>query len=120
MERTTNEDIILKACKKASKKNPLTKERMTHLTGLPERQNRRIIEKLRDKGERIINNGDGYWYATNKQFAEWLPQYVKGAKTIFRRVAAMNRHTEGQIKMDEWEETTQNYIAELRNCLEEF
>ena len=116
--RPTNEDIILKACKKASKENPLTKEAMTKLTGLPERQNRRIVEKLRDKGERIINNGDGYWYATNKQFAEWLPQYVKGAKTIFRRVAAMNNHTEGQ--MDIWEETTQNYIAELRRCLEEF
>lgn len=118
MKLTTNEDIILRACRKASKKNPLTNEAMQDLTGLTERGCRKVVESLRDKGERIINNGVGYWYATDKQFAEWLPMYIAGAKTIFKRVAAMNNHTEGQ--MNYFDDLTAGYIADLRDSLKEW
>lgn len=97
---TPTEQIVLEACYQASQDNPVTRSELRDLTSMPDRKARGIIESLRDKGYRIVNNlngANGYWYGTPEEYRAWLKVYLSYATTIFRRKAAMDRRIEGQI-----------------------
>ena len=101
-ELTQTEEIVLEACVRASQKNPITRSDLKDLTGLTDRKAREVVESLRDKGYRIVSNLGGvrgYWYGTPEEYKQWLRQYLSYANTIYRRKAAMDRRTEGQVSI---------------------
>ena len=98
---TQTESLVLEACKRASSENPVTRSDLKDITSLTDRKARLVIEGLRDKGYRIVSNLNGirgYWYGTPAEYRAWIRQYQSYADTIYRRKAAMDRRTEGQIE----------------------
>jgi len=58
------------------KERKLTRSELSNYLGIPDRQARKIIEKLRNQGNLIVNNGDGYFIAKTKEEAkEFLSEY---------------------------------------------
>lgn len=92
-------EIVLQECKSRTKSNPLTRKELRDITKLSDASSRNIIGGLRDMGYRIINDSQGYWYANAEEYKAWLPTYEAYAKTIYSRISAMNKYTEGQIEI---------------------
>jgi len=95
-----NEELVLEACKGASKNRPITRLELKIITKLNDSDNREIIGRLRDYGYRIAHSNKGYWYANDAEYSEWISRYVKNANTIYKRKAAMDNFVEGQAGID--------------------
>lgn len=95
------EKMILELCKSASKKNPISRKELKDRLHTSDRNIRKGIGDLRDKGFRIINNDCGYWLGSAKEYKEWLPLYLSYANTIYKRKKAMDNYTPHQLRMVE-------------------
>lgn len=58
------------------KDNAISRQELCRLTGLADRENRRLIEEARNKGEIIINLQDGRGYYKTEDLAEIKAQYL--------------------------------------------
>lgn len=104
-ELSVNEQLVLKALKKKSAKNPLTRSDLKDITKLTDANNRAILGSLRDKGYRIISGSlskstKGYWLAkTDKEYKVWSEAYRKYALRVLTRLAAMDKKVKGQVSL---------------------
>ena len=100
-ELTATEAQVLLYLKESD--DGITRRELKDLTHLPDRQNRRIIEKLRGRGEWIVNkeDGTGYRYTTSYSDVEsFVWSYTARSKTIFRNAAAMLKNDPDQMGMN--------------------
>ena len=78
----------------------VTRYMLKSFTHLPDRQNRRIIESLRAKGNWIVTgeDGKGYRYTEDRdELNAFLAVYTSKSKTIFRNAAAMAHTDPNQV-----------------------
>ena len=93
---------IYKAIKSANTNGPIKRSELMALTGLSDRMVRADIEKLRDEGIRICatSHDAGYWEAQGEEdYKAFRRYYLSPTYKLFRRVAAMDANTIGQIGM---------------------
>ena len=93
-------DILLIELVEATKNKPLNRFEFSDDTGSTERQVRKDIEELRNKGYRICSDssGHGYWLAkSEKEYIRFRSEYISRAVKIFETVSKMDMTTEGQI-----------------------
>lgn len=68
----------------------LTRSELSNYLGVPDRQARKVIEKLRKQGYIIINDGDGYTIPTKKtEASDFLAMYYHHTKTMARTLEKM-------------------------------
>ena len=80
----------------------VTRYMLKSFTHLPDRQNRRIIESLRAKGNWIVTgkDGKGYRYTEDRdELNAFLAVYTAKSKTIFRNAAAMAHTDPKQVEI---------------------
>ena len=80
----------------------LTRRDLSRLTGLTDRRSRDIIEELRSEGIRVGSElgGEGYWLCqTDEEYIRFSKQYASRAYKVLANKSAMDRHTEGQIRI---------------------
>lgn len=78
-----------------------TREQLAEHLGLSDREMRRVIEALRADGNRICsdNKSKGYWIAqTDKEYIDFVPQYIGRAYKQLRTLAAMDRKVFNQME----------------------
>jgi biotin operon repressor len=93
---------ILALCGQADKDNPVTRERLTRATGMPDRRVRREIEALRKEGYRICSNSarPGYWLChTEAEYLIFRKDYASRVLESLRTLNRMDKAVEGQIVM---------------------
>ena len=74
---------VLKECK-------LTRSELSNYLGIPDRQARKVIEKLRKQGYLIVNDGDGYYIAKTKEEAsQFLAEYYLHFKSMSETLQIM-------------------------------
>ena len=102
MEENQDEDLnatetsILEHLRKASKDYPLSRAMMMAVSGLTDRECRRILGKLRDKGHWIVDSDHGYYITDDKDvFLGWSLKYTAYARTILKHDTAMRRKLQG-------------------------
>ena len=74
--------------------NAVTREQLVIRLNLTDREIRRLIEEARDRGELIINDGDGRGYYISDDIADIKKQFFMDksrAKRIFKRLKTMRR-----------------------------
>ena len=74
------------------KENAVTRGQLCSLTGLPDRSVRECIEVARREGVMVVNNGNGYYIATD--IADIKRQYKtdrKRALSVLYRLKAMRK-----------------------------
>jgi biotin operon repressor len=92
--------LLLAELTKATKDNPLYRFDFAEKVNMTERQVRKDIEELRNKGYRICSDssGHGYWLAkSEKEYIRFRAEYISRAVKIFETVSKMDMTTEGQI-----------------------
>ena len=64
-----NDTMRLVALELLRRKRPITRERLCELSGLPDRELRRVIEELRKKGFPVLSSPavSGYWLARDER-----------------------------------------------------
>ena len=73
------------------KERKLTRSELSNYLGIPDRQARKVIEKLRNQGNLIVNNGDGYFIAQTKEEAkEFLSEYCAAWISMSETAQIMN------------------------------
>ena len=94
-------EIIVQAIG-TGEENAVHLSELVRLTGLSERDTRRVIEVLRRRGAVICSNGHGYFKPTDTQeLRRYIRQEQARSRAIYRRTASARK----QLKI--WE---QNYI----------
>lgn len=79
-------------CIKPGRNNAVTRQQLVNMTGRPDRENRREIERLRNQGEFIISASGtpGYWFATtDEEIDTFLREASQRAKS--QQYIAMQR-----------------------------
>jgi predicted HTH transcriptional regulator len=100
-ELTPMEAAVLLYLKDAGR--AVSRQELKEFTKLPDRQNRKIIENLRGRGEWIVNGEDGTGYKYTKEYREvedFVWTYTARSKTIFRNAAAMLNNDPNQTGMN--------------------
>ena len=80
----------------------LSRGHLMKLTGMNDRQSRKLIEDMRGMGIRIgsMCGGSGYWLITSEsEYKSFSAEYSSRAYKVMRNKAAMDRFTEGQIRI---------------------
>ena len=72
------------------KERKLTRVELSNYLGIPDRQARKVIEKLRKQGYLIVNNGDGYYIAKTKlEASQFLTEYYLHFKSMSETLQIM-------------------------------
>ena len=97
---STTESIVLMHLEDATRENPVSRGYLILWAGLPDREIRHTIEKLRNRGFWIINGENGGYYITDDrdEMERWLLSYTARVKTIARTAAAMRANDPNQVK----------------------
>lgn len=94
---------LLEMLDRATKYKPVTRNDIITTFGISDRQARRMVEDLREKGHRVCGSSDnyGYWLAkSDNEYLAFRREYVSKATTIMRRAGKMDASTFGQIEME--------------------
>ena len=101
-ELTGRELVLLDMLDKASKANPVTRERMKNTFYVGDRTCRDMITNIRKQGHRVVTDSKngGYWIAKSEsEYRKFRPHYVAYAEDIFDTAEKMDN--EGQVSMFE-------------------
>ena len=94
---------LLEMLDRATKYKPVTRNDIITTFGISDRQARRMVEDLREKGHRVCGSSDnyGYWLAkSERDYLAFRREYVSKATTIMRRAGKMDASTMGQLEME--------------------
>lgn len=94
---------LLEMLDRATKYKPVTRNDIITTFGISDRQARRMVEDLREKGHRVCGTANGYGYYIAKSERDYLAfrrEYVSKATTIMRRAGKMDASTMGQLEME--------------------
>ena len=88
------------------KKNSITRDELVGATGMSDREVRREIGRLRNKGTPICAtiHGNGYFLAeSEEEFKQAIREYTAYARSIFKTAAQMKKgfYNRDQISMEE-------------------
>ena len=88
--------------KTANSTRPIRRKELSRALDVDDRTIRKVIERLRCKGERILSGEKGgYYYAENEgQYIGWRTSITSRIVSMNKMVRAMDGRTEGQIYME--------------------
>ena len=87
----TANDIILSALR-TGRDNYITTDYLKQITGLPERDVRRVIEDLRRHGAVILSDNNGYYLPENAaELESFVRKETKRAKSVFYTLKSARR-----------------------------
>ena len=94
------ESVVLMHIENATKEEPASRGYLVNWVGLPDREIRFIIEKLRNRGFWIVNGVTGGYYITEdrNELEIWLAEYTARVSSIAKTAAAMRANDPNQVR----------------------
>lgn len=105
-EYLSNLEAILSTAAASTREEPVSRSDLAWVINATDREVRKYINDLRERGYRICmttTGGGGYWLAqSEKDYQDFRREYVSYARNIEKMAKAMdNGPMEGQVIMDE-------------------